>query len=344
MRAALFLTALLLLSGCSEPTDGVRLDLRRHREAPARAEVVATFADDALTLRDLRGTWESLPAAQQSLHTDAEGRRVLVQRMVDFELLAREAARRDLHHDPRILAATKRLMVNRLLELERERAAATVTEDDLQAWYDAHLTDFRRPAEVQVSHLYLRYPGGTPSEALQERLEALAEASQALGLHDADGFARLVAQHSEDLHSRSIGGDLRFRSHAELSQRIGAAVADAAFSLRVPGERSGWIQGERGLHLLRLTARRPALALSLDQPETRERVRRAVQRDRERRAEAALLAALAEEAGVQLDPSKLSDATFQEGVEASDRPHHGRSNLPPGSPATPPPEGAGDDA
>ena len=343
MRTAFPLTVLLILSGCTEPADGVKLDLRRSRDAPADAEVVATFADDALTLSDFRSTWESLPAAQQTIHGDAEGRRALVQRMVDFELLAREAARRDLHHDPRILGATKRLMVNRLLELERERAAATVTEADLQSWYEAHLTDFRRPAEVQVSHLFLSHSGGTPSEALQARMEALSEASRALGLHDAEGFARLVAQHSEDLHSRSIGGDLRFRSHAELSQRFGPAMADAAFDLRVPGERSSWIHGERGLHLLRLTARRPALALSLEQPETRERVRRAVQRDRERRAEAALLASLVEKAGVQVDASKLSDAPSGE-VPVPELPGHGRSNLPPGSPTGKPPEGPGDGA
>lgn len=331
MRAAVLLLLILTVAGCTDPDPGVSLDLRRHRVPPSQGEVVATFADDALTLSDFEEAWETLPTAQQSLHSDPEGRRALVQRMVDFELLAREAARRDLHHDPRILNATKRLMVQRLLELERARAAAAVTDADLQAWYEAHLTDFRRPAEVQVSHLFLRHVGGAPPEALGERMASLEEASASLGLHDAEGFARLVMAHSEDLHSRSIGGDLRFRSHAELSQRFGAAVADAAFALRVPGERSTWIQGARGLHLLRLTARRPALALSLEQPETRERVRRAVQRDRERRAEAALLASLQKQAGVHLDAAKLSGAV-PEKVPATGSPTHGRTNRPPGSP------------
>lgn len=341
MRAA-FLLTLLILSACAEPTEGVTLDLRRHRQAPPETEVVATFADDALTRDDLAETWASLPSGQQSLHAGPDGRRALVQRVVDFELLAREAARRDLHHDPRILAATKRLMVNRLLELERAEAAATVTDADLRSWYEAHLSDFRRPAEVQVSHLFLRHPGGAPTEALQARMDALMEASEALGLNDAEGFARLVAGFSEDLHSRAIGGDLRFRSHAELGERFGPAFADAAFALRVPGERSAWVQGGGGFHLLRLTARRPALALSLEQPETRERVRRAVQRDRERRAEAALLASLVEAAGVEIDPARLADLQLEApGTPA--RPTHGRSNLPPGSPVPPPSERQGDD-
>lgn len=341
MRSVLPLMLLLVGAGCAEPADGVTLDLRRSREAPADATVVARFADDAITVADLEATWASLPEAQRTLHADAAGRRALVERVIDFELLAREAARQDLHHDPRILAATKRLMVERLLEDVRARAAATVTEADLKAWYEDHLSDYRRPAEVQVSHLFLNHPQGAPSDALQARLDTLLAASEALGLNDAAGFAHLVATHSEDLHSRSIGGDLRFRSHAELSQRFGPAVADAAFALRVPGERSAWVRGARGVHLLRLTARRPALALSLDQPETRERVQRAVERDRERHAEAALIASLKDGAGVEIDAARLTSAPTEETPTPSSAPIHERSNQPPGGPVLRPTEPEG---
>src|SRR5690606_19238169 len=77
MRAAVLLLLILTVAGCTDPDPGVSLDLRRHRVPPSQGEVVATFADDALTLSDLEEAWETLPTAQQSLHSDrSEERRV----------------------------------------------------------------------------------------------------------------------------------------------------------------------------------------------------------------------------------------------------------------------------
>ncbi len=302
---SLVLAALAALPACDPPRSGPVLDLRLSRTADETEPAVATFADDRLTTAQLEARLAALPARQRAQQAEPGGRRALVDSIVHFELLAREAARRELHNDPELVAATKQRMVRLLLEQEHARVASEITEAEIEAWYQAHLADFQRPARVRAFHLFLARKDAGGEETLRSRAKAVGALAAALAPRDTRAFSELVREHSDDLHSRALGGDLRFRTHEELARAHGAAVADAAFALPRSGALSEWIEDAGGLHLLRLEGREPALALSLSQPQTRERVLRAVRSAREREAERALLERLARSASYRVDEAAL---------------------------------------
>lgn len=305
-RLSLTALALCALVACGErSTSGPVLDLRLTRAPAIDDPAIATFADDQLTTSQLQERLAALPPAQRNVDALPGGRRALVDRIAHFELLAREAARRDLHNDPEIVTATKRLMVQKLLEQEHAKVAEGITEQDLEVWYQAHRSDFQRPARVRVFHLFLSRKEAGGEAALRARADAVRARAQAFTPRDREAFAALVRQESHDLHSRALDGDLRFRSHEELRRSHGPDLADAAFALERPGALSGWIADPNGLHLLRLEAREPALALSLQQPDVRARVAQTVRTARERDAERSLLQALSERAGYRVDEAAL---------------------------------------
>lgn len=332
-RLALLSLALCTFPAC-DAAEGPALDLRVTREVSPQDVVVATFADDRLTAAQLEERFAALSPRQRAQQADPEGRRALVDGVVHFELLAREAARRELHNDPEIVAAIKQLLVRRLLEEEHARVAAEITDADLEAWYTAHRDDFQRPARVRAFHLFLARKDAGGEAALRARAQELRARAEALAPRDLIAFGELVRETSDDLHSRALGGDLRFRSHEELTQTHGAAVADAAFALPRAGALSGWIENASGLHLLRLEAREPALALSLSQPQTRERVLRAVRAARERDAERALLERLSKDASYEIDEARLRGLSLDEAPATVHR-RPGRVDDP-AAPAVPP--------
>ena len=73
-------------------------------------------------------------------------------------------------------------------------------------------------------------------------------------------FAELARQYSDDAATRERGGDLGTFAHGAHTR----AFDDAAFKLK-PGEVSEVIETEYGYHILKLTAREPSRAVSLEE-------------------------------------------------------------------------------
>lgn len=132
----------------------------------------------------------------------------------------------------------------------------TVTDEDVRERYEAQReTRFAQPEKVRASHILL-LPDPEDEEGLQKRAQELVELARA---PDAD-FAALARVHSQG-PSGPAGGDLGW------FPREGAMVeefAAAAFALE-PGEVSGVVRTQFGLHVIKLTARKPARTLPLEE-------------------------------------------------------------------------------
>jgi peptidyl-prolyl cis-trans isomerase C len=98
-----------------------------------------------------------------------------------------------------------------------------------------------------------------------ERAKKAADAKKLYAKLKADeaknplAFANLARDASDDLASKSAGGDLGFRSRDEIEKQWGHEVAAAALSLKDPGQESGLVEGPQGFHIVKLGRRQPAL-------------------------------------------------------------------------------------
>lgn len=141
------------------------------------------------------------------------------------------------------------LAVNKMLEQEVGTRVA-VTDADVKTFYDQNLDKFKEEEAVRASHILIRV---APDADEAAKKKARAEAEDVLKQVKAGGdFAALAREHSQD-GSAAQGGDLNFFTRGQMVP----AFETAAFALK-PGEVSGIVETQFGLHIIKVTERRPA--------------------------------------------------------------------------------------
>jgi len=135
-------------------------------------------------------------------------------------------------------------------------AATTVTELDLQTYYDQHRDEYRAPEQVKVSHILIKTPLPTPGEKEDEKAvaEARAKAEDVLKQVKAGGdFAKLAEKYSDDPGSAKSGGELGWIGRG----RTVPEFEKAAFSLG-KGQTSDLVKSTYGFHIIRVEDKQDA--------------------------------------------------------------------------------------
>jgi peptidyl-prolyl cis-trans isomerase C len=190
----------------------------------------------------------------------------------------------------------------RLLEKEFPKETH-VSGEEIKARYEKDLARvYSKPAMVRASHILIE---SNAEKTEEERLAARKEAETVLAeAHKPDAdFAALARQYSS-CPSKTRGGDLGF------FPREGAMVepfAAAAFALK-PGEISGIVETRFGYHIIKVTDRKDAVVIPLQEAE--EAIREELRAEKIAEVKARHAAALRETAKI----------TYPEGAKPPDAP------------------------
>lgn len=133
------------------------------------------------------------------------------------------------------------LMVEKLLQ---QMVQVSVTRQEVEEFYNEHPDRFERPAMVRASHILIKIENGDRERARKRAEELLTRLKQG------EDFATLARQTSQDPLTKDKGGDLGFFPEHP------TPVAQAAFRLNV-GEVSEIVESPYGLHILKVTDKRP---------------------------------------------------------------------------------------
>jgi peptidyl-prolyl cis-trans isomerase C len=194
-------------------------------------------------------------------------------KIIDLEVLAREAARRGYANHGEVESVRK----NQLASLMHRRIADQIKDtppDDeaLQKYYEEHSDSYHKPEKVRARHILVS------SREKAEKLIADLKAKK-VSQHE---FRRLAQENSEDESTRLRGGDLTFFTRPEHRKEgdpeIDPKIVEAAFSLKKNGDvYPELIETAKGLHVLMRTGHREAMDLSFE--EARERLAVLVRRE-----------------------------------------------------------------
>jgi PPIC-type PPIASE domain len=225
---------------------------------------VAQVSDDTPIIeaggqRMTKGEFEGLLLGDpryQGFANEPGGRRALATTFARAFTLETEARRRKLDESPamrlKIRHAIQQMLAYQLtLSL---RASYMKDEAALSAHHAQHRLLFEQP---RVRQLLVRVKGSPlalragAADLSPEAARAKAQALRARLEKGAD-FATLAKQESDDLGSRSLGGDMGYLVRGA----SGAEFEAAAYSLPI-GTLSQVIQTEQGFHVLRVEARNP---------------------------------------------------------------------------------------
>lgn len=122
-------------------------------------------------------------------------------------------------------------------------AEVTVTEEQLQAAYQAEVAAYQAQTERRASHIL--WEASTPDELTAARAEAEAVKAR---IDAGEDFATLAAEFSDDTGSASSGGDVGFTTGDSFVDAFESTLRSLAVN-----EVSGPVQTEFGIHLIKLT-------------------------------------------------------------------------------------------
>ena len=120
---------------------------------------------------------------------------------------------------------------------------ATVSDAEAQAYYNAHLAQYKTEEQVKTRHILIASKAGADAKT---DAAAKAKAEDVLKQVQAGGkFAELAKKYSEDPGSKDNGGELVLMPTASLDP----AYAKAAMALN-PGQTSGLVRSAFGYHII----------------------------------------------------------------------------------------------
>lgn len=287
------------------------------------ALVIAKFTGGQITVASLEEDIKRQNPFMQARFLAPEALKDLYNRTLRFELLAQEADRRNIDERPDVQEAIKQNAVQTLYrkDFDEKITPESMTDADVQKYYDEHQEEFNRPALRRASHI-----------VVATRDEAVALIEQ-VKKGDVAEFRRLAREKSIDQTNKSRGGDLRYfdasgKPRGEPGASVPEAIVKAVFAMKKVGDVSAQpVAIDGGFSVVKYTGERPAESRSLADSQTSIRAR--LWRQKRQEAMEAFVTQLRERLKPEVHP-ELVDAISLDGVSPT-------SGIAPGFPGAPHP-------
>lgn len=138
-----------------------------------------------------------------------------------------------------------------VLDASKIAEKVTVSEADVRAYYDKNQAHYGTSEERRASHILV---AADASASAADKAKARAKAEQLLAevRKDPAAFAEIARKNSDDPGSAAQGGDLGYFERGAMTKTF----EDAVFSLK-QGEISGLVESPFGFHIIQLTGIKP---------------------------------------------------------------------------------------
>lgn len=133
-----------------------------------------------------------------------------------------------------------------------------IPQEDIAAYYETHTDEFSRQEQIRVRHILFKVP--SHADTTQEAEIRTRAAGVLAALRDDGDFAALATEHSEDEATASQGGDLGYFPRGQMVP----AFENVAFTLPV-GQVSDLVRTDFGFHILRVEDKHEPGVKTLDE-------------------------------------------------------------------------------
>jgi peptidyl-prolyl cis-trans isomerase C len=274
--------------------------------------ILATVGNQTITADEMKKHLEETSPFLRARYATPERKKEFLENLIRNELLAQEAERQGLDKSPTVREQMKRAMIQELIkkQLDERMSGNDLTEADLKKFYEAHIDDFVKPERARVFRISL------PATNAKERTAAKAKATAILKDIDArekkgeaNAFQMTAIRESKDATSAPLGGDLRFSTKEELVKSYGPEIANAAFAMSVPGEKSRVFETPTSVEVLKLQVKTAAMNRGFD--ESKESIRSRVARERRSHEYDEWIKKLRDDAKVTVDEAELAKVNVE---------------------------------
>jgi len=138
------------------------------------------------------------------------------------------------------------MLVNKITAKRYEERKKHISDEEVHRFYKNNRQLFAQPESVKIGHILIKIPDDADDKKWEEAKKKLRTLRKSK-----EDFRVLAKKHSQ-CPSAKQGGDLGFYFHGQLYPKLDAA----AFKLK-PREISQPVEGEDGVHLIKLYEHRP---------------------------------------------------------------------------------------
>ena len=211
--------------------------------------------NESITLKDLDDFLRMIPKSQRLYYLSEVGKRDMLENMIDWKLLSKEAIKMGLDKDPGVLVKLNRpenqLQILREATLAGEFLQMKINnltdpkEDEVKNYFNHHQEEFRQPEQVRLRRIFVRR-----EEEAQEIL---------LELKKGKSFEKLAKEKSKEGAAKK-GGDLGWFSFGKMDE----TMEQIALTLK-PGEFSKIVKSPTGYYLIQVVEKRSSFMKSFEE-------------------------------------------------------------------------------
>jgi peptidyl-prolyl cis-trans isomerase C len=229
---------------------------RAARPVPESLQVLVRVGGESITRGDVQRRLEELPEQFRSTYTAPEGRRQLLDRMIEEKVWLLAAKKAGVPNRPAVqrqVEQQKRDLYIRTHLNEVMAGNPAPSDSALRGYYDAHRAEYAIPATLTLRHI-------------QSKTEADARRVLALARNPREDFAKLAQRWSRDSLTMASGGQLGTVTREGMFASIGRqpALAESALALG-EGRIGGPWRTDRGWHVVKVEAVKPEGVRPFDQ-------------------------------------------------------------------------------
>ncbi len=209
-----------------------------------------------------------------------------------------------------------------VVNADKVAAQISISQDDLERYYEDHRDEYRVPDRVNVRHILIKTPlPGADGKVDQKGAEAARQKAEDIlkQLKSGGNFAALAKKYSQDPGSAANGGSLGWIVKGQTVPEF----EKAAFSL-AKGETSGVVQSSYGFHIIHVDDKQNAHVKSLD--EVKDQITSAIRQQQGTQAADTEARAIV----AQARSSSLSQAAAAKGLQVVTTDFVGRTDSLPG--------------
>lgn len=257
LMAALLAGALALLSPEAAPAaKGKPSTVKKTRSTDPGDVVLARVGSSTVTRRDFDARLEQLPAQFKGQVSTPEQKRQFLDRMVEERVWLETAVKQGVEKRPEVeaqLVNQRRDLLIRTYLGEAMAKAPAPSDEQIQAYYDAHQAEYMAEEQVKVRHIQVKDE------------KAAKQVEKELAKKGAD-FAVIAGKYSVDSVTKDKGGDLGTVPKTGFFGSLGRqpALAESAFAAPV-GKVEGPIKTGLGWHFIEVTEKIPAKARPVEE-------------------------------------------------------------------------------
>lgn len=235
------------------------------QKADARDDLVlAKVGDKELKFADLNKMIKMMPPSYQSMFSNIDQMKKLLDVQINSILFSQEARRLKLDQKPEVKQnideIVNRILMQALIE-EKVNKDVTATDKEIEDYYKNNQDEFKVPEKIQVSHILIKV-GPKATEKVKEEKKKKADEILAKAKAGED-FSELAKQYSEDKRTSKKGGDVGFFAKGSKDQEF----EKAAFSLK-KNEISDLVLTKRGYHIIKFLDKKEERKKTLEEAKT----------------------------------------------------------------------------